>query len=122
MFAGRPDQPIGDEDERPVREWHTFGLTELRVEDGPEPELVEQGADGQDRPPGRGIEDVKIVIPRCLGVDLMAEQTFQFGEDRGKQVLAAQIGNSALLDLAVVAIGFDDADVLVAPRRWRTGL
>ena len=49
----------------------------------------------------------------CLGVDLMAEQTFQLGENLGEQVFAAQIGNGALLDLAVVAIGFDDADVLV---------
>jgi hypothetical protein len=43
----------------------------------------------------------------------MAEQAFQLWEDFREQVLAAQIGNGALLDLAVVAIGFDDADVLV---------
>ena len=43
----------------------------------------------------------------------MAEQAFQLGEHFREQILAAQIGDGALLDLAVVAIGFDDADVLV---------
>ena len=122
VFAGGPGEAIGDQDERPVREWHALGLAQRRVEDGPEPELVEQGADSQDRPPGGGIEDIEIVVPRCPRVGLIAEQTFQFGEDFGEQIHAAQIGHGALLDLAIVAIGFDDADILVAPRRWRTGL
>jgi hypothetical protein len=43
----------------------------------------------------------------------VAQQAFQLGEHFREQVFAAQIGNGALLDLAVVAIGFDNADVLV---------
>jgi len=60
MFAGGADEPIGDQDERPVGEPHALGLTERRVEDGPQPELVEQGPDGEDRPPGGGVEDVGV--------------------------------------------------------------
>jgi hypothetical protein len=43
----------------------------------------------------------------------LTEPAFQLGEQFGEQVFAAQVGDGALLDLAVVAIGFDDADVLV---------
>ncbi len=39
MFAGGADEPIGDQDERPVGERHTLGLTERRVEDGPQPAI-----------------------------------------------------------------------------------
>ena len=60
MFAGGAGEPIGDQDERPVGERHTLGLTERRVGDGPQPELVEQGPDGEDRSPGGGVEDVGV--------------------------------------------------------------
>ena len=37
----------------------------------------------------------------------------ELGEDLGEEIFAAQVGDGALLDLAVVAIGFDDTDVFV---------
>ncbi len=113
VFAGRAGEAIGDQDEGPVGERHALGLAQRRVEDGPEPELVEQGAEGEDWPPGGGIEDIEIVVRICLRVGIVAEQAFQLGEHFGEQIHAAQIGDGALLDLAVVAIGFDDADILV---------
>ena len=55
VFAGRPDESIGDEHKRPIGERHALSLTEHRVEDGPQPELVEQCPDGEDRSPGGGV-------------------------------------------------------------------
>ena len=60
MFAGGVDEAIGDQDERPVGERYSFGLAQCRVEDGPQPKLVEQSADGEDRPPGGGVEEVGV--------------------------------------------------------------
>ena len=78
MFAGGADEPIGDQDERPVGERHTLGLTERRVEDGPQPELVEQGADGEDRPPGGGVEDVGVFGLTGVG-SIPAKEPLEFG-------------------------------------------
>ena len=112
MFAGGTDEPISDQDECAIGERHALGLTERRVEDGPQPELVEQGPDGEDRPPGGGVEDVGVF---GLGGarSVAAEESLEFGEDLDQEVLAAEVGEGALLDLAVVAIGLDDADILV---------
>ena len=41
------------------------------------------------------------------------EEPSELGEDLDEEVLAAEIGDDALLDLAVFAVGFDDADVFV---------
>ena len=61
VFAGGSDEAIGDQDERPVGKRHAPGFTQRRVEDTPQPELVEHGADGEDRPPGGGVEDVGVL-------------------------------------------------------------
>src|SRR5512142_2835045 len=60
MFAGGSDEPIGHEHEHAVGERDTFGLPEVLAEDGPEAQLVEQGAEDEDRSPGGGIEAVGI--------------------------------------------------------------
>ena len=44
---------------------------------------------------------------------VVTEQSLELGENLGQEILAAQVGHGALLDLAVVTIGFDDADILV---------
>jgi hypothetical protein len=84
--------------------------------------LVEQGVDRENRPPGRGIEDIG--LPRCIGLvaEVSAEQSLELGQDLGEQIFAAQIGDDALLDPAVLAIGFDDADVFVDVAAGRTDL
>ena len=56
VLTGGCDQPVGDEDEGAVGEGDAFGLSEVLVEDRPEAQLVEQGPDDQDRPPGGGID------------------------------------------------------------------
>ena len=77
-----------------------LSLTERCVEDGPEPKLVEQGPDGEDRPPGGGVEEVGVFD--LGGVrSVPAEEPLELGEDLDQEVLAAEVGESALLDPAL---------------------
>src|SRR5262249_55473543 len=100
------------QDQGAVSKGDAFGSPEVLVEDGPKAELLEQSPDDKDRPPVGGIDDLGHT--RFAGINRLArEQPLEFGEDRDEEILAAQIGDDALFDLAVVAIGFDDADVLV---------
>lgn len=46
-------------------------------------------------------------------VGLAGEEASEFGEDLDEEVLAAEVGDAALLDLTVFAEGFDDAELLV---------
>ena len=46
-------------------------------------------------------------------MSLAGEEPSELGEDLDEEVLASEIGDDALLDLAVFAVGFDDADVFV---------
>ena len=112
VFAGGTDQAIGDQHERPVGERHALGLAQSCIEDSPEPELIEQGPDDQERPPGGGVEDVGVIGLGAVRA-VPAEQPLELGEDLDQKVLAAEVGEGALLDLAAVAIGLDDADILV---------
>jgi hypothetical protein len=107
------DESIGDEHEGPVGEGNAFGLAEGFVEDGPEAELIEQGAEREDGTPGGGIDD--LAISRCgvLLADVAPEQSLELGEDFDEEIFAAEIGDDALLDLSAFAVGFDDADVFV---------
>ena len=41
------------------------------------------------------------------------EEPLELGEHVDEEVLASEIGDDALLDLAAFAVGFDDADVFV---------
>jgi hypothetical protein len=82
------------------------------VEDGPKAELVEQGPDDEDRPPGRGIDDLGIGGRGVFG-PAAGKESLEFGEDVDEEVLAAEVGDDALLDLAAVTVGFDDADLFV---------
>ena len=41
------------------------------------------------------------------------EESLEFGQEVDKEVFAAEVGDDALLDLAAVAVGFDDADIFV---------
>ena len=60
MLTGRGDEPVGDEHEGAVGEGDALGEPEVLVEDRPEAELVEQGPNDKDRPPGRGIDHVRV--------------------------------------------------------------
>src|SRR5262249_32295074 len=46
-------------------------------------------------------------------LDLSAEQALELGQHRPQHILPAEVRDDALLDLAIFAVGFDDADVLV---------
>jgi hypothetical protein len=113
VLAGRGDEPVGDEHEGAVGERDTFGSPEVLVEDGPEAQLVEQDADDDDRPPIRGIADVGISRIAGLARGFSGEESAELGEDRDEEVLASEIDDDTLLDLAVFAVGFDDADIFV---------
>ena len=108
-----PDQSVGDQDEGSVGEGNAFGLAELGVEDRPEAQLIEQGSDDKDRSPGGGIDDLGDGRIAGLTSEVSPEQPLELGQDLDEEVLAAEIGDDALFDLAVLAIGFDDADVFV---------
>src|SRR5262249_30205659 len=105
MLTGGCDQPVGDEHEGAVGERDTLGAPEVLVEDRPEADLVEQGAEDQDRPPGGGIADLE--LGRIAGFP--GEEPTQRGEHLEEEVLASEIGDDALLDLAGFAVGFDEA-------------
>ncbi len=75
--------------------------------------MVEQGPNRKDRSPGGGIEDLQILALAGLCARVLAEQALKLGKEIDEQIFAAELGEGALLDLAVVAIGFDDADILV---------
>ena len=113
MLTGRGDEPVGDQREGAVGEGDALGLAEVLVEDRPEAELVEQGADDEDRPPGGGLTDVECRRIAGLFVGVADEEASELGEDLGEKILAAEVGDHALFDLTVLAVGFDDADVFV---------
>ena len=75
--------------------------------------MVEQGTDDEDGSPGRGIDDLGIGQGGVFLTDVATEQSLEFGEDVDEEVFAAEVGDDALLDLAVFAVGLDDADVFV---------
>jgi hypothetical protein len=84
-------------------------VPEVLVEDGPEAQLVEQGADDKDGSPVRGFAESGIV-----GItSLPGEESPELGEHLDEEILATEIGDDALFDLTVFAVGFDDADVFV---------
>ena len=113
MLTGGSDEPVGDEHEGAVGEGDAFGASEVLVEDVPETELLEEGADDEDRSPVRGVEDLGLCRDAGFEGWLAGEEPLEFGEEFADQVLASEIGDNALLDLTVVAVGFDNADVFV---------
>jgi hypothetical protein len=58
MLTGGSDEAVGDEDEGAVGERDAFGPTEVLVEDGPETELVEEGAEDEDGSPVGGFGEL----------------------------------------------------------------
>ena len=122
MLTGGRDQSIGHQDEGSVGERDAFGLARAGVEDGPKAQLIEQSPDDKDRSPGRGIDDVG--HSRLAGIDARVprEEPLELGQDLDEEVLAAEIGDDALFDLAVIAISFDDADVFVDGAVFGTNL
>src|SRR5262249_10268760 len=107
------DEAVGDQDEGPVGEGDALGLAEVLVEDVPEVELVEQGPNDEDRPPGGSIPDLGDGRIAGVAVGLAGEEAAELREDLDEEVLAAEVSDDALADLAVFAGGFDDADVFV---------
>jgi hypothetical protein len=83
------------------------------VEDPPEAQLIEQGADEKDRPPVRGINDLGFGRIGRFGVGLAGKKFAELGKDLDQQIFATEIGDDALLDLTVFSVGLDEADVFV---------
>jgi len=113
VLAGRGDEPVGNEHEGAVGERYAFGMAEVLVEDGPESELVEDGADGKDGSPSRGIDDLGIGWGVIFGTVGGPEESLEFGEDVDEEIFTAEVGDDALFDLAAFTVGFDDADVFI---------
>jgi hypothetical protein len=113
MLAGRRDEPVGDEDEGAVGEGDALGVAEVLVEDRPEAQLIEQGPDDEDRPPGGGVDHLGVGGIAGLTIGVAVEEPPELGEQLDEEILTSEVGDNALLDLATVAIGFDNADVFV---------
>jgi hypothetical protein len=113
MFTGRRDEPVGNEDEGTVGERDVFGPAGVFVEDFPQAQLFKQGANDEDRPPGRGVEELGVGRIGGFVAGIAAEECSELGEDRDEEVLASEVGDDALLDLAAFTVGLDDANVLV---------
>ncbi len=113
VLAGGGDEPVGDEHESAVRERDSFGSPQVFVEDGPEAQLLEQGPDGEDRAPGRGINDERVVAGIGLVDCVPGKEALELGQNLDEKILAPEIRNDALLDLTAFAVGLDDADVFV---------
>jgi hypothetical protein len=71
--------------------------------------LREQGPEDEDRSPVRGVAELGIV--RILL--LPGEEAAELGEEFPEEVLSSEVGDDALLDLTGLAVGLDDADLLV---------
>ena len=118
MFAAGAHETIGNEDEGtigirdPSGSVTWFGSAELFVEDGPQAELVEQGTQQENGAPRPGLEDVDVGVLRRQA-RLAAQEAFETGQELLQQILATEVGDGALFDLAVLAVGLDNADVLV---------
>ena len=64
-------------------------------------------------PPVGGVADLGIGGFRGFAVVLAGEELAELGKDLDEEILASEVGDDALLDLAVFAVGLDDADVFV---------
>ena len=114
VLAAGPDEPIGDEHESPVRERGPLvGLAQKFVEQLPQAQLLEERAHDQHGSPGRGFENVDVAGRLTGRQRLTREEALQLRQQRRQDVSAAEVGDGALLDLAVLPVGFDDADVFV---------
>jgi hypothetical protein len=113
VLTGGCDQPVGHEDEGPVGEGDAFGSAEVLVEDRPEPQLVEQGTDDEDRPPGGCIDHLRFSGIAGVPAGIASEEAPELGKQLDEEILAAEIHDDALLDLTTFAVGFNDPDVLV---------
>jgi hypothetical protein len=81
-------------------------------EDVPQTELREQGTDEANGAPSPGFEDVD--VGGLFGqARFAAEEAFETGQELLEPVLATEVGDDPLPDLAILAEGLDDADVLV---------
>src|SRR5262249_45751415 len=113
MFAGGSNQAIGDQYKRSVDERDCFGFAQMGFENRPQTELCEQGSDGEYGSPHGDFEDLGVRRWRIGIIAVAAQESSKLGKDLSEHVLATQVSDGALLDLAVFAIGFDGAHVLV---------
>src|SRR5512135_1382041 len=67
----------------------------------------------EDRPPVGGITDLGFRGIAGLDGVVPGEEPAELGEHLDEEILASEVGDDALLDLAAFAVGFDDADVFV---------
>ena len=113
VFARRPNQPIGQQHEGAIGVGRSFlGARQELVEELPQAELVEESANHQHGPPSQCInhfDGIRIFPFRCRRAE---QDLLKLGAWRS-HILAAEIRDHPLLDLAVFAIGFDDADIFV---------
>ena len=114
MFARWPGQAIGQKHKDTLGVGGPVpGTRQQLVEDAPQPELLEKRTHDQGGAPGRGIENLDGIRIFTAGRGRAEQGALKFGQQRSENILATEVGDDALFDFAIVAIGFDNADVLV---------
>ena len=77
MFAGGPDQPIGDEHERPVSERYALGSPQASVEDVPKAKLLEEGSVGDYGSPRGGVDYLELGRGVFIWLEIATEQALE---------------------------------------------
>ena len=105
------DQPIGNEDERAVGIRHTLGLTEQRIEEVHRPSWSNRVRTARIGPQ---VEASRMSGSSASPASARSPPSNRWNLGRiATKILTAEIGDGPLLDLAVLTIGLNEADILV---------
>src|SRR5215469_3956998 len=118
MFAAWRDQPIGNQDKGSLTECYAVvpATPAELLEHARQAEFGPQAARNEYRSPVPSVERLNVFTAQIFArLNFPVQQSIEFVEIemRSQQILAAEIDDCAMLILAVLAIGFDDAHVLV---------
>ena len=106
-------ESIGHQHEGAVGIRDGLGTPQDLIEQRPQSQLLEEVTKDQDRTPGGCVEDLDVLFRPPVDRRRPFQHAPKLRQHGAEQILAAQIGDDALLDFAVLAVGFDHADVLV---------
>ncbi len=114
VFTARADQSVGQQHEGAIGVGDLrLGRPEQFVEQLPQTQLIKKNSDSKDGSPGGRVADVDDMGILVRQSRLAEQQALELREHRGERVFPSKVGDSPLLDLAILTVGFDDADVLV---------
>jgi hypothetical protein len=107
------DQPACDQHKCPIRPGDCRSGSQKPIQQIPQPQFLEQFARHQQRAPGKSVQDLDVVLLLAFQLGRAFQDATQVRKHSAEHVATAKIGDDALLDLAVFAVGFHDAQVFV---------